>query len=258
MTPDDYAAIPCTQLDKSLYPPLDEEAERWFREAYELETPKGVKIDFKRVAKLYQKAVDKGHYKAMNNLSILYLRGLGVEQSEQKSVELDLMMAALNIPEGHMAVGLSTDQGRGGLTGGREKALEYYAIAARQGHPKAQTIIGRYLLDHAKRKEAGKRLLYCALEQGYGDAAYELAVEYEVIDKDNARAIHYYREGAKLGQQNCINQLSKAYRKGKLGLNIDEERGLCIYRLHDQFVAGVNPTFPDLDERCPGMVDQPY
>jgi len=146
MTTEDYAAIPCIHLDPTIYPPVDEEAEAWFREAYELETPKGLPIDFKHVAALYQKAVDRGHYKAMNNLSILYLQGLGVEQSEQKSVELDLMMAALNVPEGHMAVGLSTDEGRGNLQGGREKALEHYAIAARQGHPRAQTIIGRFLL----------------------------------------------------------------------------------------------------------------
>ncbi len=256
MTPDDYAAIECKLLDRSIYPELDEDAEKDFYKAFELETPKGIPIDFKEVVRLYQNAVDKGHWKAMNNLSILYLRGLGVEQSAVKSVELIAMMAELNIPEGHMAFGLAIDEGRGGLTGGREKALEHYGIAAKQGHPRAQTIIGKHILYDLGNKEKGLALIECALSQEYGDAAWELGAYY--FNEDNAKTVHYYREGAKLGQENTIRQLSKAYRKGKLGLNIDEDRGNCIHRLGKRLEKNSALRFPDLDTLCPANIEQPY
>ncbi len=256
MTDNDYAAIVCTPLDQSLYPELDEQAEKDFRQAFEMETPKGIPIDFAKVARLYQNAVDKGHWKAMNNLSILYLRGLGVEQSPVKSVELIAMMAELNIPEGHMAFGLAIDEGRGGLTGGREKALEHYAIAARQGHPRAQTIIGKHVLYNLGNKEKGLALIECALSQQYADAAWELGVYFE--DEDFKKTIHYYREGAKLGQKNTINQLMNAYEDGRFGLNKDHDRALCFLSVKRKINKDPSLTFPNLDELCPSTVKQPY
>ncbi len=258
MTPDDYAAIECKPLDRSIYPLLDEEAEKDFQQAFEMEAPKGIPIDFKEVARLYQRAADKGHWKAMNNLSILYLRGLGVEQSDQKSTELIQQMAALNIPEGYMTLGIAIDEGRGGLKGGREKALEQYAKAAEQGHPRAQTIIGKYLLNHTPHKQAGKDMLYCAFQQGYGEAVYRLAAQYKLIDKDLAKAVQYYREGAKLGHASAINQLRRAYRVGDLGLYQDIDRARCLLHLKKRLDKDPSLTFPNLDELCPGTVEQPY
>ncbi len=256
MTLDDYAAIGCKPLDKFLSPVLDKEAEKDFQQAFEMETPKGIPIDFKEVARLYQRAADKGHWKAMNNLSILYLRGLGVEQSEEQSVALDKMMAALNIPEGHMALGLSVDEGRGGLKGGREKALEHYAAAAKQGHPRAQTIVGKHLLYDLAKKEQGLALMECALSQKYGEAAWELGAYY--FKKDDAKTVHYYREGAKLGQKNTVNQLMNAYEDGRFGLNKDHDRALCFLSIKRRLNKDPSLIFPDLDELCPSTVEQPY
>ncbi len=256
MTPDDYAAIECKLLDRSIYPELDEDAEKDFYKAFELETPKGIPIDFKEVVRLYQNAVDKGHWKAMNNLSILYLRGLGVEQSAVKSVELIAMMAELNIPEGHMAFGLAIDEGRGGLKGGREKALEYYAIAARQGHPRAQTIIGKHVLYDLGDQAKGLSLIECALSQEYGDAAWELGAYY--FNEDNAKTVHYHWEGAKLGQKLSISELKRAYRFGALGLNKDTERAKCLLQIVNRLDKDPSLRFPDLDTLCPSTVEQPY
>ena len=250
--------ITCKTLDQTLYPPLDPEADVWFQQALDMAQPKGVPIDFSEVANLYQKAVNKAHYKAMNNLAVLYIRGLGVTKDDQKAVALYQKMADMNLPEGHMAVGRSIDKGRAGLRGGGPVALGHYARAARQGHPKAQTIIGWQLLKkYAMRSPQGIYMLECALKQDYPDAAYRLATYYKTW-KIFPKTVHYYRIGAKLGQENCFNQLEKAYAHGKLGLNKDHDRALCLFYLKEKLVKDSSLKFPDLNERCPGSVEQPY
>ena len=55
----------------------------------------GVKQDYKKAAKLYQKAADQGFNDAYTNLGILYVLGNGVKQDKIKTYQLWMEAAKL-------------------------------------------------------------------------------------------------------------------------------------------------------------------
>ncbi|WP_239694097.1 MULTISPECIES: hypothetical protein [unclassified Pseudomonas] len=56
--------------EKDTAPPLDQQADEWFKQARVLSKERPA--DWSKVASLYQQAVEKNHWKAMHNFAELY------------------------------------------------------------------------------------------------------------------------------------------------------------------------------------------
>ncbi|MGV2770679.1 UNVERIFIED_CONTAM: hypothetical protein O1L33_16165, partial [Pseudomonas aeruginosa] len=91
--------------EKDHLPPLDPQADAWYREAAALAKPDTLR-PWGRIVELYSKAVERGHWKAMHNLASLYRTGWpgGVEKDTQKA------LARISHSPAHWAV--LTDAGR--------------------------------------------------------------------------------------------------------------------------------------------------
>lgn len=250
--------INCVGITKATYPPLDPQAEQWYQEAQTLEKTEGKPRDYNYIAKLYQQAVDKNHWKAMLRLASLYMVGLGVKEDEQKTVELYKRVAELNIPEGYLVLSDAYLAGYGNLKPKIKKGHELLLKAAHSGNAEAQTRLGKSYLG-SKTHEKALAWLQCAYQQGSGEAAYYLYILAEM--KGNYRdAVMYLREGAKMGNKLCLMNLSDGYWEGKWGLNVDKKRGLCLEALGEEISLTDNKKldFGSLDILCPNNVLQPY
>lgn len=248
----------CPTLSKDQYLVLDPELQALYDQAVALSRADGI-VDQAAIAALYKAAAEKGHWPSMHNLAVHYYEGNGIEESEEKALYWWRQIEALDIPDGytHMArvyrlgIGVKPDTG---------KALEYMGKAARLGDPDAQFMVGKYLYDPLKRKPDAYKMLACAVEQGHREAAFELALNYDV-DKDFEKAYQLYRKGAMLGSKSCINALRRAYahqpKHQTFGLNKDIDRAICLRKLVKELRENPDLTFPDLDTRCPANVEQP-
>ncbi len=105
---------PCIYLAKNHpEPPLDPEADKWFKEARRLEKSTGQPRDYHYIAELYQKAAEKKHWKAMANLAQLYDVGLGVEKSTEKSIALANELIAMDATASFVDMGSLYSTGLG-------------------------------------------------------------------------------------------------------------------------------------------------
>ncbi len=92
--------------EKDHLPPLDPQADAWYREAVALAKPDTLR-PWGRIVDLYSKAVERGHWKAMHNLANLYRTGWpgGVEKDTQKALDLYQKMIDLEVPQGFYDMG---------------------------------------------------------------------------------------------------------------------------------------------------------
>ena len=86
--------------------------------------------------------VEKGKAWAMAMLAGRYLKGVGVKQSDKKTIELLEMAAKGGHSGAQYQLGQYYVQGRRGLTQSDKRAIEYYKLAANQGDPTAQNFLG--------------------------------------------------------------------------------------------------------------------
>ena len=68
----------CTH-EKDRLPKPDAEADQWFKTAHAYEKS-GNEALFPEMVRLYEKAAERNHYKAMNNLAVIYAFGEGADQ----------------------------------------------------------------------------------------------------------------------------------------------------------------------------------
>jgi TPR repeat protein/virulence-associated protein VagC len=86
--------------------------------------------------------VKKGKAWAMYGLGTRYRDGVGVKQSDTKTIELYEMAAQRGNAGAQYNLGLFYEQGMHGLIQSSKKAVEYYTLAAEQGHAGAQNNLG--------------------------------------------------------------------------------------------------------------------
>lgn len=243
---------PCTYLEKNHpFPPLDPEADKWFKEARRLEKQTGKPRDYKHIAKLYQKAVEKKHWKAMYNLSQLYDVGLGVEKSTEKSMALGNKLIEMDNAYGYVHHGSLYSTGLG-VPKDMKKAEQYLYEAAIRGNARIQTYLGdRLIFKHKNRDAEGKHLLECALQQEHWDAADKLSSYYIHRGNDKRKALDYLLLGIKNGNENSIVGLGLFYGGG--GLLIKEKHSKtvdCLDALLVEIGADPEKKFPDVETRC--------
>ncbi|MCC6076012.1 tetratricopeptide repeat protein [Pseudomonas sp. GCM10022188] len=234
--------------EKDTAPPLDAVADGWFQQARELSRPR--LPDWTQVARLYQQAADKDHWKAMHNLAELYLRGKGVPKDTNHAVDLYLRMVELEVPLGYYDMGVITQRGVGVAQSDRE-AILFLLKAADLGNPNAQTRIG-YIYIYDKNKDSvGLGYLKCAANQDFADANYKLATYYEGTDANYPVAMHYYQRAASLGEAKGAMNINNVFENGKFQYEKNANIAQAYYKVFRQLLDDPNLRFPNLAKDYP-------
>jgi hypothetical protein len=247
-------------------PVVTPEAERLFQQgmtltSYELWRDQR---DYKQAAQLWKQAADLGHWKAAMNLAGLYERGIGVERDTEQAVLIVESLMKQGVPAAFDKMG-TYHQSAIGVRFDIDRAYGFWQLAADLGSPAAQTFIGERLdavYDSEQmgvwgNRKVGLRMLECAFSQGYGKAAYELALTKEgtdaSIEEDNERALLIYHEGVKFGSEDCARALSSNFRLIRpLTSNVIDIARADRYRiLQEALERNPDLRFPNLDKVLP-------
>jgi TPR repeat protein len=245
----DLRMTDCKQIKDHIYPPIAEAAMPLYEQANQLRKafPR-TEENAQQAYDLYQQAAELGHWKAEINIAFLIATGRVAAKRGEASKRLERLMEK-QVPDAYLQMSTFYKRGIDGKRQSRGKALRLLRQAAELGLPKAQYHLGEYYSAKVEDEEA-KKWLHCALDQGYGDAGHGLMFIYK--GKQDHKALQALKQGSRYGSKKALSALAGKYWGGGLGLNKDEKRALCINNLEP------DQEYPDLDERCPGNVEQPY
>lgn len=239
-------------------PPFDQESDLWFQRARALEKADDENNDAEMI-RLYQQASQRGHYKAMLNLAILYAHGRSVKVNRSKAV--DLVEKAMKMQSAHAfyLMGIMLEQGVGVKTD-KIAALSYFRKSADMGNKYGQFATGEAIRDAVIKEDQSTRkrgyaiavqMLDCSLSQGYADAGYTLGLHYEILEEDIDMGLHYFQKAAALGHNQSLFHLYSIFRRGKNGAVVDTQLAACYYKLLTLLRVDPDTRFPDIDHLCP-------
>ncbi len=237
---------------------FDEESETLFQQAKNLEGEKNESNDSEMV-RLYVRASELGHYKAMQRLAILYIHGTGVAVDEGKAVDLIERAMKMQSAHAYYLMGVMLQQGAG-VKKDSKAALSYFRKSADMGSRYGQAAVGENLIRafqqqpepiRSRGKSIGRKALDCAVSQGLPDAAHFLAVDYLIVEKDTSIALEYLQKAAALGSEKSLWRLYEMFDEGRYGVAKDPKRASCYYELRRQLRADPDKRFPDIDRLCP-------
>ncbi|WDH22752.1 tetratricopeptide repeat protein [Pseudomonas chlororaphis] len=234
--------------EKDTAPPLDQQADQWFKQARVLSKERPA--DWSKVASLYQQAVEKNHWKAMHNLAELYLRGDGVVKDTNKAIGLYLEMIKLQVPLGYYDMSVMTKRGVGMVQSDRQSVI-YLLKAGDVGSPMAQVRLGNIYIYEAKKRDLGISYLRCAADQNDASANYELATYYEILDRNYPVALHYYQRAAALGERKGAMEIEDVFQNGKFSYNKDKKIEDAYYKVSRELANNPDLRFPNLAEDHP-------
>jgi TPR repeat protein len=251
------------------HPPLDLEADGWFKQARVLEKATGPK-DYEAIGTLYRKAIARDHYKAMRNLQNLLMDGL-VEPlpgktAPEEAVGIVERMIKLNIPAGYYAMGYYLEMGYG-VEQDRSASIAYFRKSADLGSPEGQYKIGQIFLSQllpelgdnpAYRPDIGKKMLDCSVKQGFGESGYQLALHFYIVDKDYPSAVKYFQLAVRNGSLLSARQLKSSFnaplitdKTNYLALEKDPERVRRYELIQKELRYHPEARFPDIDKIVP-------
>ncbi|MGL5953095.1 MAG: DUF6396 domain-containing protein [Providencia rustigianii] len=256
--------------EKDTLPPVDPEADIWFKQARELEKVNKSQRDYARIGALYRKAAERNHPKAMLNLSNLISYGkvspIEGKGPAQEVWDIIQKMAKLNISYGYYQMGHYLDTGYG-VVADRTKALAYFRQAADLGSPEAQYVLGDIFVSQrlsdrdnpVYRPEIGMKMLDCATSQGNGEAAYRLASYLKNVNDDLYSALKYYQLSTKSGYRISASILTKSFQASTtqkdyyyLAVKPDQERSARYESIVNEIDASDETAkFPDIDKIVP-------
>ncbi|WP_233873548.1 SEL1-like repeat protein [Paraburkholderia adhaesiva] len=227
----------CVYQDQHL-PPVDAQADLWFQQALAMELDPEIyweDKDWRKIYQLYQQAADGNHWKAMLNLASLILSEYPVpEKNPETAIRWVEKAMQLGVPDAWDTMGIYHRKGivRGGSA---TSAYAFFQKAADMGSPSAQAFLGAALDAGWDNPGNGfwanmpiaMKMLECAVAQGSGDAAYELAYRYADPGTPEAksRALKILQEGVKFGSAKCANRLSVQFN----GLDLTNGESLVAY-----------------------------
>ncbi|HEJ5336667.1 TPA: sel1 repeat family protein [Pseudomonas aeruginosa] len=242
--------------EKDHLPPLDSQADAWYREAAALAKPDTLR-PWGRIVELYSKAVERGHWKAMHNLANLYRTGWpgGVEKDTQKALDLYQKMIDLKIPQGFYDMGAMIGN-RAGVNNPATDGLTFLDKAASLGNPPALTELGKLYIYVAKNRELGLAYTQCAASQGYAPANYELGSYYELVEHNFPKAARYYLLAASQGNDDAALFMSGVFDKtspdvDRMWYSPDEKLHKEYYSIYKKLEADPDLRFPNLMKEHP-------
>ena len=238
-------------------PPLDPEAEAWYRHARDLQKRDQDKY-IHTIVEFFEKAIARNHYNAMHRLALLYIDGYeGFKPSERKAVDLIERIIKLDVASGYYQMGVFLEQGIG-VKKDLAASLTFMRKAADMGNPQGQLVVGKKMVeDFLQTPESerivpiGKSMLECALKQDLAKAGYELGMHYAIVEKNSEFALKSFQAAAALGHGSSMYSLGAIFRDGEYGLAKDKQRAACYERLWRESEADKTKRFPNLDIICP-------
>ena len=216
-------------------PPLNQQAEQWFQQGRSIS--KEQPANWAEVARLYQQAVEKNHWKAMHNLAELYLRGDGVVKDTNRAIDLYMEMVKLQVPLGYYDMSVMTRRGVGVVQSDKD-AMLFLVKAADLGNPQAQTRIGSIYMYDKNKYALGLRYLKCADEQDYSDATYPVAM-------------HYYQRAVALGMRKAALVIDSTLMEGDFGYAKNEKLAKAYSNISSQLYKNPDLRFPNLAKDYP-------
>ncbi|RPS07445.1 tetratricopeptide repeat protein [Pseudomonas aeruginosa] len=251
--------------EKDHLPPLDPQADAWYREAVALAKPDALR-PWGRIVDLYSRAVERGHWKAMHNLANLYRTGWlgGVEKDTQKALDLYQKMIDLEVPQGFYDMGAMIGN-RAGVKNPATDGLTFLDKAASLGNPPALTELGKLYIYVAKKKDLGLAYTHCAASQGYAPASYELGAYYKIVEHDFPKALGYYQASVSQGGKSAALFISGVFDKvspdvDRMWYAPDEKLRKLYDGIYDKLSADPDLRFPNLikDHPLPPHPTQGY
>ena len=243
---------------KEQNPPLDKEADHWFKSARAIEKGERPGTNAQMID-LYEKAAAKNHFKAIINLANIYGNGDGVEPDERRAVSLLERGMSMNIPSAYYNMGTFLQQGIG-VKQDKVAALTYFRKAADMGSPDGQYAVGDKLMaefaaspDKDKGLPIAISMLECALGQGFAKAGMRLGSHFSGVGyaANKERGLPYFQKAAALGDSQALYMLQTAFTEGKRGVTKDPTRAACYKLLSNELDADKTKKFPNIDRICP-------
>jgi uncharacterized protein len=238
-------------------PPLDPQADAFFKYALYLEKQDGPK-DYNAVARYYRIAAAYGHYKANHNLQLLVSEGFAQSPDAPKeTVELVEQLIAAGIPGGYYDMGHYLELGYG-VEKDEKKALVYIRKAADLGSAEAQYYVAEKLAPLDRAPDIAKQMRQCATDQGFGEAANTLGIDL-MTNNVYDEAVKAFQKGVRAGDTQSAFFLEHGFNAQPsdkmyyLALASDPERSRR-YKLIGKFIDandGLNPKVPDIDQIVP-------
>lgn len=188
--------------------------------------PHRTEEDLKQAVAWYQQAADAGHAFAQCNLGNCYANGSGVEKNGPLAMKWFRKAAQQGDSVAQYNVGNALEHGKYGEEVDLKRAFKYYMQAANGGHAGSQYCIGVFYTDgivvqkdlkkafewHMRAAEAGEPYAQCSV--GY---------YYHEVERNFAKAFHYYTLAAKQEHLNATFNLGLCYLEGK-GTPIDVDK----------------------------------
>lgn len=232
---------------------------------------KGVEQDFFRAERFYQQALDKGSARAALYLGRLYRQSYAGRPFYASRLRFQAALfeqaISMGCPDGYLFLAEAYQNGWG-VKASLSTAWRLVKEGALRGSMPAMTAWGTNLYfenryetgeqAQARRNEA-KAWLEKAMRQGDGHAGYELALIYRVYEQDPKNAIRVLREGARLGNVDCLSMLAGIYRRGEDGQLKDEAYAETIETLRREIDVREAPRLIErFAKRLPPKQVLPY
>jgi hypothetical protein len=253
-------------------PAVDAQAEAWFLEARALEGPETVEDDrdYNKIVQLTRQAAERRHWKAILNLSSLYLEKRDPSHGVEDAVKQVEEGMRLGIPAAYDRMGTYYMNGTG-VEIDATKAFAFWQRAAEMGNPQAMTFLGDKLAATSDTSDGywanipvATKMLECALGQGYGPAAEHLHYLYayprsedgtrtgDRTKETKARALKVLHDGVRFGCKDCADSLQIEFDHpfdlaDMLAPHIDKARGQRYGLLGDALGFDPSLRFPNLD-----------
>lgn len=272
MTPQPFVCA----LAKDHNPPLDPEADKYYQQAKALTKQWR---EAKQMEALYEKAVALNHWKAMYNLSIVYMTGKYQKGDEpdhptlikkdiDKMLALHYKMVELKIPLGYYTWAMDINRGYVKGRGAKEAAL-YFDKAVQLGYPLALVSMGNHysfgLPRGSQQDDIADQYFKCAGRQDNAEALIEVASFYKIAKKNNPLAAYFYQKAASLGSNKGLMAMEFMFEENQtpgynLGYPYTPELQALYADLRKQLHANPDLTFPNLmkDHPLPRHPTQGY
>ena len=265
------------EIEASKVPPIDAQADTWFREAQALDDPDiwEEDRDYKKIVQLTRQAAERRHWKAILNLATLYLEKRDPPHGEMEALALVEQAMRLGIPAAYDRMG-TYYMNSVGMSGDATMAFAFWQKAAEMGNPHAMAYLGDKMAATWDSPSDGfwanipvaTKMLECALDQGHGPAAYTLAflqswprntdgtLAKSRTAATRSLALRTLHEGVRQGCSDCARSLSVEFRNphdlaDMLVPHLDSARSERYAVLHN--ALNLNPLlgFPNLDKVLP-------
>ncbi|MBV7511550.1 tetratricopeptide repeat protein [Pseudomonas sp. PDM25] len=234
--------------EQNTAPPLNQQAEQWFQQGRSISKERPA--NWAEVARLYQQAVEKDHWKAMHNLAELYLRGDGLDKDTNKAVDLYKDMVKLQVPLGYYDMSVMTQRGIGVVQSDKD-AMMFLLKAGDMGSSLAQNRLGKIYIYELKKIKLGESYLRCAAHQDDAEANYELAAYYKIVDRNYPVAMHYYQRAASLGMKKGALLIENTFTDGEFGYAKNERVAKAYSNISSQLYKNPDLRFPNLAKDYP-------